>query len=287
MTLVGQYRLYGVMALLVMFATMDSLCTKPWPYGGDESVAPPSVTCRIATQPERDDCGRLCDAGFWIRTTEEDVRVELERGADLKARDSLGYSPLHLAVACAKSPTWTSHAEVITVLLDAGADPNRKGPKDFRPLHMAAQHADAEIVELLIQAGAEVDASDDRRMTALHLAAWHNRAESISVLIEAGADAELLDKIGHTPLMLAAWLGGLDALKALLDAGVNPNKRGHDGWTALHHAADSNTSWSEEARRLLLGYGANPQLRNDDGWSERDLRFCEPGRTKRLKVCSQ
>lgn len=293
MTILRHYRLHGAVAVLIMFATMDTVCGGPWPYGDDESVAPPAVVCR-SWSPRHEDCGRLCNAGFWTRATQDDVRTELANGADPTLRDDLGYSPLHLAVRCARSPTWTAHPEVIAILLDAGADPNRKGPKSFRPLHMAARHAHPEIVELLIDAGAEIDASDDRRMTALHHAAFTDQGESIGVLIKAGADPELLDKIGHTPLMLAAWQGNLDALRALIEAGVDLHTRGHDHFTALHHAVEHATRYggSDEAATILLNHGANRNLLTDEGESACDLAYdrtpgwTEVGTELRGRLCS-
>lgn len=258
------------MALLVMFATMDTLCSQPWPHYRTETVAP--LGCEFWASDETEDCGPLCVASFWNDATVGDVLHELNISPDdIDRRNGRGYSPLHLAARCSADP------DVITLLLVAGADPNRKGNEDARPLHIAAGNSDAAIVERLLDGGADVDARMDRSLTALHLAAWNDQAESVGLLIAAGADIERKDGLDHTPLQVAAWRGSLDTLVVLIDAGAELNKRGHGGWTALHHAVyDSALHELFEtdpaaAGTLLLDRGADPYLRTSAGQTACDL----------------
>ena len=67
-------------------------------------------------------CGQLCNYEFWQggEVSLEDVRVELERGADVNARHSSGDTPLLWAVHFPAPP------EIIRLLLDHGADPAAK-----------------------------------------------------------------------------------------------------------------------------------------------------------------
>ena len=57
----------------------------------------------------------------------------LKRGADPKQRDALGRNALSWAVA------WADHAEVVTILLDAGARPDELDQLGFTPLDRAVR----------------------------------------------------------------------------------------------------------------------------------------------------
>jgi uncharacterized protein len=68
--------------------------------------------------------------------------------------------PLHAATA-------NGSAEAITLLLDAGADPNGRQRGGFTPLQARAQRGDAAMVRLLLDRGADpLLRSDDGRSAA-------------------------------------------------------------------------------------------------------------------------
>lgn len=283
-----RFGLFGALAALVLFATMDTLCGPPWPYY--ESIPlhriPPLLDCQSWSGNDTEGCGPLCAPAFWNDATVSEVLPELTDDVDVEQRNVKGYSPLHLAARCSADP------DVITLLIVAGADPNQEGRDNVRPLHIAAEYADAAIVQRLLDGGADVNARTDRDLTALHLAAWADQAQSVRVLISGGADIERLDGIGHTPLQVAAWRANLDALSALLDAGAEVNTRGHDGWTALHHAVYDSPPYKsfetnpDAAGTLLLERGANPRLRTDDGRSAFEMtREQLRGSTLQTQLC--
>ncbi|PGH14051.1 hypothetical protein AJ80_06055 [Polytolypa hystricis UAMH7299] len=69
---------------------------------------------------------------------------------------------------------------------------------------------------------------------------WKDLAWSILVdtLLELGADVDHKDdKFKRTPLSYAAEKGRKLSMEVLLEAGANPNSKGADGKTPLHHAA--------------------------------------------------
>lgn len=133
----------------------------------------------------------------------------------------------------------------------------------------AATGGTAEVVRLLLQAGADVGARDRDAMTALHRAAAWDDLETVELLLKAGADVNARASNGSTPLMWAArvdrsraasWMAAdvdprVAIITALLEAGAEVRARDSAGQTAL--------SLAEQARHWpvveLLGGGArNP-----------------------------
>ena len=156
------------------------------------------------------------------------VRVLLEAGAAVNARNQAGNTPLHLAVM------QRHDEEMVRALLEAGANANARNRNDEMPLHEATLHGDIDLVHLLLEAGAAVNARDGAGNTALHYAlSFGNRilhmlrakgintplhlvgngpAELVRALLEAGADPTLRNNEGNTPVDLA----GSDVVKRLL-----------------------------------------------------------------------
>ena len=96
-------------------------------------------------------------------------------------------------------------------------------PTQMTPLHLAAQCKSlAEVVSTLIQAGANVDALDGNQQSPLHLASMWNPAV-VPVLIGAGCKVNLLNKHQSSPLLYAALSKDRSAVLALLQAGADPH----------------------------------------------------------------
>ncbi|MDG1259655.1 MAG: hypothetical protein P8O08_19870 [Paracoccaceae bacterium] len=53
-----------------------------------------AILLTIATQTWAE-CGNLCDFDWWKTATEAQVQAELDAGADVRARDEKGWTPLH------------------------------------------------------------------------------------------------------------------------------------------------------------------------------------------------
>ena len=139
-------------------------------------------------------------------------------GFSVKDRDDFGLTPLHWAALFSRNP------EVITALLEAGADINARNDKQGEtPLHSAAIGNDnPDVITALLQSGADVNARNASGATPLHWAAFRNsNPDVITALLEGGADGSIEDDNGRTPFDLAKdneALKNTDAYWALNDA---------------------------------------------------------------------
>ena len=236
------------------------------------------------------ECGRLCRESFWESATLQDVRAELDSGADPNASDFSsmpGYrvwskrTPLQLAVEQSnRTPT------TIRLLLDYGADPNPTTtyryegdlPLNFAsrrlygahsPLYLASRllyEGDREIIEMLLDYGADINSrTGPEGLTPLHLAIIDDRdLELIEMFLERSADVKARDNKGRTPLHLAAGNNDqIGVVQYLLSRGADVDGRDAYGETPLHVAVAKNKNI--EIVEFLLKRGAEVDARDENG----------------------
>ena len=81
-----------------------------------------------------------------------------------------------------------------------------------------------ESVRLLLEAGADKDKRDGQGRTALIEASLGNHAEIAQLLLEARADVHALDNFGRTALHCASSCGYMAIVDSLLEAGGTAEK---------------------------------------------------------------
>lgn len=182
--------------------------------------------------------------------TVEMMTALIDAGADVNAKNDRRATALHWAV--------TDPAKVRLLLLK-GALVNAKTADGRTALHLAAlSPAGTPIVEMLLEAGGEVDARSIVGTTPL-LTGVASSLETARLLLAKGADPNARNGLGLTPLMTAALNGGAASVGLLLDAGADAKARTKRGETALANAASRGDLASV---KLLLDKGAD--VRNVD-----------------------
>mgnify|MGYP000535365496 CR=1 FL=1 len=106
--------------------------------------------------------------------------------------------------------------EVATVLIERGAEVNRKG---WTPLHYAATRGHIAMMRLLLENSAYIDAESPNGTTPLMMAAMYGSPEAVKVLIQAGADLNIKNQLGLSALDFAVR-GSRQNAKELIETGL-------------------------------------------------------------------
>lgn len=115
-----------------------------------------------------------------------------------------GWRALHVAAA-------VNDAEMVRLLLGRGADIEARNTVVWSPLHIAIAVADGmELAGLLLDLGADIEAKAGSAFAArppLQIAVEQNQPQIATMLLDRGADAKAVDNRGNTPCQVARNLG--------------------------------------------------------------------------------
>ncbi|XP_008206465.1 ankyrin-3-like [Nasonia vitripennis] len=143
------------------------------------------------------------------------VKMLLDAGADVNARDISNSSPLHCAV-------YTGDVELVKILIDAGADLNHLTETGFAVLHDAVLCGNEAMVRLLLSRGSRVDIQvEDIGDTALHWAIRLNTEGShekiIKHLMKFGSNMYKLNLNAESPFNYVLQYGDPKLLNFFID----------------------------------------------------------------------
>ena len=146
-----------------------------------------------------------------------EVVALLAGGADVDAAtDSFSRWPaLNFAI-------YRDHADVVRVLVDAGADVDKMDQEGWTPLYLAARHEDAAVLKMLLAAGADPNLGQSPYFWALVF----GHKSVLALLLQHGAaivTTNYLGDIGRYDFNASAWrfhdlvveAGGYDAFKKI------------------------------------------------------------------------
>ncbi|MCL2484724.1 MAG: ankyrin repeat domain-containing protein [Endomicrobia bacterium] len=171
-----------------------------------------------------------------------------------------------------------NRAEIINILIEAGANTEIKNKNGYTPLMMAIRNTRTENVLALIKAGANVNTAydkpydDEDKTTPLMYAVSEysvNEPRVIQALIDAGANVNAKDALGYTPLLIAArhsWLKP-ENLEILIKSGANIEEKDKDGYTSLVRAIRNTRA---ENVLVLIKAGANVNDAYDKPYDDDD-----------------
>ena len=167
------------------------------------------------------------------------------------------------------------HADVVQVLIDAGADIEINDNDGRSLLHCACTPLDSargsgalDIVKMLVEAGAGVRETDNEGDTCLMLAARCGHTEIVRYLVglpEVDVNRRstaTADSSNHTALHLAVFRKHTDVLQVLIDAGADIDTQNNDGYTPLHSAC---ASGALDMVKMLVRAGAGVRVTDNGG----------------------
>ena len=218
------------------------------------------------------------------------------KGAPAKTRGMLTLQLLHLAIV-------QGNGEVLRLLIERGADVNARNADGRLPLHDCFELNHDDFTKILLEAGAVVDvcaaaaygmndqlreilASHPEDANDLHTgnsplgwAAYGHQPESARILLRRGAivDCRPYDARAWGP---AAMVASKNVARVLLEHGADPNWRDEGGNTPIHCAIRSRiVSDPADFVRVLVEFGADLGLRNSDGRTALDEALMQTGKS--------
>lgn len=140
-------------------------------------------------------------------------------------------------------------ADLVAVLVAAGADPNARDDRGFTPLMLTAYNDQMDTVEALLALHADPCLPDrDQGNTAQMGVAFRGYDAMAARLLKAPCNANAANKVGQTALMMAALFGPTAQVRMLMAAGADLRKADASGRTAASVARDQGNT--EMARQL-------------------------------------
>ncbi|QOY62968.1 ankyrin repeat domain-containing protein [Lysobacter sp. H21R4] len=241
---------------------------------------PDAVTTLLANgaDPRARDAEGNTPLHFAARSSDPGVAALLrDAAAELDALNDDGFSPL--GVACIAG-NW----RLARFLLERGANPDPDGGQPALLAAAGGEEDDPAGVELLLKLKARVHAVNADGRTALHEGARAGHASIVAALIKAGADPAATDSHGSNALHEAARGGHAAVLEQLLDAADPAAAMAADrqGCSVLMIACMAPQTAPELVQRLL-DLGIDPAARDQDGRRAID-RAAETGRWSLVAV---
>ncbi|XP_021701891.1 serine/threonine-protein phosphatase 6 regulatory ankyrin repeat subunit B isoform X2 [Aedes aegypti] len=197
----------------------------------------------MATSKDGNTCAHIAAMQGSVKVIEE--LMKFDRNGVISTRNKLTDStPLQLAAE-------GGHADVVKVLVRAGASCTDENKSGFTAVHMAAKNGHGQVLEVMRSTNSLRVSSKKLGLTPLHVAAYYGQADTVRELLinvpatvksDSPSGTSLVPELGNesglTPLHLAAYSGNENVVRLLLNsAGVQVDAATtENGYNPLHLA---------------------------------------------------
>ena len=147
----------------------------------------------------------------------------------------------------------------IDKFLPQNIDVNSKLSNSNTSLIEAVWYQDFQAVKVLVEKGANIDKKQGDGITPLMFAVEKGNLEIAEYLINKGADVNSRAKNKNTPLIIATFHGQDECVELLIKNGANVNLKQCDGFTALHFASEKDFI---DVAKILIKGGADRNIKN-------------------------
>ncbi|KAL4234964.1 hypothetical protein ACF0H5_006605 [Mactra antiquata] len=192
-----------------------------------------------------------------IDDSEELLKILLEFGANVNARDSEMWTPLHAAATC-------GHVHLCKLLIDKGAELLAVNADGNMPYDICEDEVCLDFIETeMAKRGVTQEEIDDKRLET-----EKKMLTDLKKLAAEKGNLEYRDKNWATPLHVAAANGYLDVVEFLINQHVSMEVRDEDGWLPIHAAA----CWLQpEVIEILVKSGGDIDAKTRSGETPFDL----------------
>lgn len=178
----------------------------------------------------------------------------LDAGANPNIQDTLGRTALFEAFR-------SNYLDIARLLLDAKADPNLRMSSGLGPASWPVIRNHCDMIDQLLACGLDLTARDTEGRTLLFRASLRNLSATRK-LLAAGAKIDDVNNLKQTPLAFCASNQLVRHMLLLIREGSAVDTRDYEGNTPLNRAA----RWGHiKAVKVLLRHGAHTDVPNDEG----------------------